>query len=75
MYEMGKRSVDQHTTVYGASSTCLSQPIALTHGATEADVHELLGVIRHGGATRHHETYATSQQASDLLEYCPVITE
>ena len=59
------------TLLHRACSTRLSQPVALTDGATETHIHEALSVGRDRSATGQHETYATAKDVPNLLEDQP----
>ena len=48
------------TVLYGPGTTGFGEPIALSHRAAEADVHEALRVLIEGGAATQHEPDAAT---------------
>ena len=59
------------TVLYSAGPTGLCEPVALAHWATEAYVHEALGVLVQRCTARQHEAYPSAQQTAGTRKYSP----
>lgn len=59
------------TLADGSSAARLRQAVPLTHGATEAHVHEALRGGRKRGAAWQQDSCATSEERAHLLEHQP----